>query len=99
MLKSIDSYQEEVLLTVAAVLGGYSLAHQLGVSAPLAMVAAGILIGNHGRRKTIPRDNYVYGRRVLGAGTRSQRGKADTRGRALHRPTGQSMRRTPCLNT
>jgi len=51
MLKSIDSYQEEVLLTVAAVLGGYSLAHVLGVSGPLAMVAAGILIGNRGRRK------------------------------------------------
>lgn len=51
MLKSIDSYQEEVLLTVAAVLGGYSLAHHFGVSAPLAMVAAGILIGNRGRRK------------------------------------------------
>jgi CPA1 family monovalent cation:H+ antiporter len=51
MLRSIDSYQEEVLLTVAAVLGGYSLAHVLGVSGPLAMVAAGILIGNLGRRK------------------------------------------------
>jgi len=50
MLKSIDSYQEEVLLTVAAVLGGYSLAHVLGVSGPLAMVSAGILIGNLGRR-------------------------------------------------
>lgn len=53
MLKSIDSYQEEVLLTVAAVLGGYSLAHLLGVSGPLAMVAAGILIGNRGRRKAM----------------------------------------------
>lgn len=51
MLRSIDSYQEEVLITVAAVLGGYSLAHVLGVSGPLAMVAAGILIGNLGRRK------------------------------------------------
>ena len=50
MLKSIDSYQEEVLLTVAAVIGGYSLAHVLEVSGPLAMVAAGILIGNRGRR-------------------------------------------------
>jgi len=49
MLKSIDSYQEEVLLTVAAVLGGYSLAHVLHVSGPLAMVAAGILIGNRAR--------------------------------------------------
>lgn len=53
MLKAIDSYQEEVLLTVAAVLGGYSLAHVLGVSGPLAMVAAGILIGNRGRRKAM----------------------------------------------
>lgn len=51
MLKSIDSYQEEILLTLAAVLGGYSLAHALHVSGPLAMVAAGILIGNKGRRK------------------------------------------------
>lgn len=50
LLKTIDSYQEEVLLTVAAVLGGYSLAHALHVSGPLAMVAAGILIGNRGRR-------------------------------------------------
>lgn len=53
MLKAIDSYPEEVLLTVAAVLGGYSLAHVLGVSGPLAMVAAGILIGNRGRRKAM----------------------------------------------
>lgn len=53
MLKSIDSYQEEVLLTVAAVLGGYSLAHVLHVSGPLAMVAAGILIGNRGRRRAM----------------------------------------------
>ncbi len=53
MLKSIDSYQEEVLITVAAVLGGYSLSHVLGVSGPLAMVAAGILIGNLGRRKAM----------------------------------------------
>jgi CPA1 family monovalent cation:H+ antiporter len=51
MLKSIDSYQEEILLTLAAVLGGYSLAHALHVSGPLAMVAAGILIGNKGRSK------------------------------------------------
>ncbi|QJE02596.1 sodium:proton antiporter [Massilia forsythiae] len=53
MLKSIDSYQEEVLLTLALVVGGYGLAHVLGVSGPLAMVAAGILIGNLGRRKAM----------------------------------------------
>lgn len=53
MLKAIDSYQEEVLLTVAAVLGGYSLAHALHVSGPLAMVAAGILIGNRARARAM----------------------------------------------
>ncbi len=49
MLKSVDSYQVEVLLTLAAVLGGYSLAQHLHVSGPLAMVIAGLMIGNHGR--------------------------------------------------
>ncbi|MGZ5888144.1 MAG: cation:proton antiporter [Ramlibacter sp.] len=53
LLKAIDSYQEEVLLTVAAVLGGYSLAQAWHVSGPLAMVAAGILVGNLGRRKAM----------------------------------------------
>ncbi|HSE11649.1 MAG TPA: sodium:proton antiporter [Rudaea sp.] len=49
MLKSIDSYQEEVLLTLAAVMGGYALAARLQVSGPLAMVAAGLVVGHHGR--------------------------------------------------
>lgn len=49
MLKSIDSYQEEVLISLAAVLGGYALASKLHVSGPLAMVVMGLIIGNHGR--------------------------------------------------
>jgi len=49
MLKSIDSYQEEVLITLAAVLGGYALASRLHVSGPLAMVVVGLIIGNKGR--------------------------------------------------
>jgi CPA1 family monovalent cation:H+ antiporter len=49
MLKSIDSYQVEILLTLAIVTGGYALAHRLHVSGPLAMVVAGLLIGNRGR--------------------------------------------------
>jgi len=53
LLNSIDSFQEEILLTVAAVLGGYSLAQVLHLSAPLAMVAAGILIGNRGRARAM----------------------------------------------
>ena len=49
MLKSVDNYQVEVLLTLALVMGGYALAHTIHVSGPIAMVVAGILIGNKGR--------------------------------------------------
>ncbi len=45
LLKSIDDYPTEVILTLAAVMGGTLLAQKLHVSAPLAMVAAGLLIG------------------------------------------------------
>lgn len=50
MLSSIDNYQVEVLLTLALVLGGYSLAMYLHISGPIAVVVAGLLIGNTGRR-------------------------------------------------
>jgi len=49
LIKSIDDHVVEVLITIAMVTGGYSLAHTLGLSGPLAMVVAGIFIGNHGR--------------------------------------------------
>ncbi len=49
MLKSIDSYQEEVLLTIAGVIGGYALASHWHLSGPLAMVMMGLMVGNRGR--------------------------------------------------
>ncbi len=49
MLRQIDNYQVEVLLTLALVMGGYALANALHVSGPIAMVVAGLIIGNHGR--------------------------------------------------
>lgn len=49
MLKSIDEYRVEVLLTLGIVIGGYSLANHLHVSGPLAMVVAGLIVGNGGR--------------------------------------------------
>lgn len=49
MLRSINQYQVEVLITLALVTGGYSLAHNLHTSGPLAMVVAGLMIGNQGR--------------------------------------------------
>ena len=45
LLRSIDHYQVEVLLTLAAVVGGYALANRLHVSGPLAMVVAGLIVG------------------------------------------------------
>ncbi len=49
MLKSIDNYQVEVLITLALVAGGFALADALHLSGPIAIVVAGLLIGNHGR--------------------------------------------------
>ena len=49
LLRSVDNYQVEVLLTLAAVTGGYALANKLHVSGPLAMVVAGLMIGKDGR--------------------------------------------------
>jgi len=49
MLKNVDNYQVEILITLALVTGGYALAHRLHVSGPIAIVVAGLLIGNHGR--------------------------------------------------
>lgn len=48
-LRAVDNYQVEVLITLAIVMGGYSLAHTLHVSGPLAMVVAGIITGNQGK--------------------------------------------------
>lgn len=49
-LRSIDRYIIEVGITLAIVMGGYSLASYLHVSGPLAMVIAGIITGNKSRQ-------------------------------------------------
>jgi CPA1 family monovalent cation:H+ antiporter len=49
MLKQVDNYSVEVLITLALTTGGYALAEGLHLSAPIAIVVAGLLIGNHGR--------------------------------------------------
>ena len=45
-MKSIDNYEVEVILTIAVVMGGTMLAHKFHLSAPLAMVTAGLIVGN-----------------------------------------------------
>lgn len=49
MLKAVDNYQVEILVTLALIMGGYTLANMLHVSGPIAVVVAGLLIGNKGR--------------------------------------------------
>ncbi len=53
LTRSIDNYKVEVLLTLAIVTGGYALASVIGVSGPLAMVVAGIIVGNKARKFTM----------------------------------------------
>ncbi|MFE8071812.1 sodium:proton antiporter [Marinobacteraceae bacterium S3BR75-40.1] len=53
MLASINQYQVEILITLAVVVGGYSLAHALHLSGPIAMVVAGLFLGNHQRERAM----------------------------------------------
>ena len=53
MLESIDNYHVEVLLTLALVTAGYNLAMSNHLSGPLAMVVAGLMIGNHARENAM----------------------------------------------
>ena len=49
-MRRIDDYALEVLLTLALVMGSYSLAHALHMSGPIAVVVAGLLIGHSGMK-------------------------------------------------
>ena len=49
MLRGVDNYQVEALITLALVSGGYAFAEYLHISAPIAIVVAGLFIGNQGR--------------------------------------------------
>ncbi|WP_237480737.1 cation:proton antiporter [Lichenibacterium dinghuense] len=49
-MRAIDDYPVEVLITLALVTATYAVAEAIHVSGPLAMVAAGLLIGDRGLR-------------------------------------------------
>ena len=49
MLKRVDHYQVEVLITLGLAMGLYALADALHLSAPIAVVIAGLLVGNRSR--------------------------------------------------
>ena len=50
VMRSIDEYTLEVMLSLALVTGTYVIASRLHVSGPIAVVVAGLLIGNRGTR-------------------------------------------------
>jgi len=52
LLKSIDDYDVEVIITIATVMGGTVLAQYFHLSAPLAMVTAGLIVGTDTVRDT-----------------------------------------------
>ncbi|MBI2109433.1 MAG: sodium:proton antiporter [Parcubacteria group bacterium] len=50
LIRRVDDYNVEILLSLSLVTGGYALASVLHVSGPLAMAVAGLFIGNHARK-------------------------------------------------
>ncbi|QKZ11109.1 cation:proton antiporter [Spirosoma sp. KUDC1026] len=60
LLRSINHYQTEVIVTVAGVMGGYLLAQQIHVSGPLAMVVAGLLVGDQARQDAMSHTTEEY---------------------------------------
>lgn len=62
LMRSINDYDIEVIITLAAVMSGTVLAQYLHVSAPLAMVVAGLMVGGQKSREeamTGETENYV----------------------------------------
>ncbi|GAA4442144.1 sodium:proton antiporter [Pontibacter saemangeumensis] len=59
-MRRIDHYQTEVLISLAVVTGGYSIAQLFHFSGPLAMVAAGLLIGNQGTKHAMSQQTADY---------------------------------------
>ena len=59
-MRSVDEYRVEVLITLAVVTGTYAIAQRLGTSGPLAMVSAGLLIGDRAPRDAMSQRTKGY---------------------------------------
>lgn len=62
LMKSIDDYDVEVIITLATVMVGTAIAQEFHLSAPLAMVTAGLVVGNDTLRDSAMSkitENYV----------------------------------------
>ncbi len=60
MLRHVDNYQVEVLITLALASGSYAAAESLHISAPITVVVAGLLIGNQGRSGAMSRPTQEH---------------------------------------
>ncbi len=59
-MRKVDDYIVSVLITLSVVTGGYLVAHAIHISSPLTMVAAGIIIGNYGKRTAMSQITQDY---------------------------------------
>ena len=60
MLKRVNNYQVEIIITLGLVKGMYALADHLHTSGPISVVVAGLLIGNHGRQFAMSDDTREH---------------------------------------
>lgn len=62
-MKKIDNYSVEVLISLGLVTGAYALASRIGTSGPIAVVVAGLLIGNRGPKNAMSdlTQRYLFG--------------------------------------
>ena len=60
LMKKIDDYKVSVLITLSIVMGGFLIAKELHVSSPLAMVIAGLIIGNYGKNVAMSKETQDY---------------------------------------
>jgi CPA1 family monovalent cation:H+ antiporter len=60
LLKTIDHYETEVMITIAMVMGGYYLASKLHISGPLAMVVAGLFTRSHTKGRAMSKESGLY---------------------------------------
>lgn len=63
LIRSIDDYPVEIMISLALVTGTYALAQTLQISGPLAMVSAGLLLGERGPRDAMSErtQRYLFG--------------------------------------
>lgn len=59
-MRAIDDFPVEVLITLALVTGAYAVAQRFGLSGPLAVVAAGLLVGERGPRDAMSERTQTY---------------------------------------